>query len=51
MANIEENKKLISYYSKEYGFVVINDRNKADVFMKNNITNMYNVCLKKRLLN
>lgn len=46
-SEIEENKKLISYYSKEYGFVVINDRNKADVFMKNNITNMYNVCLKK----
>jgi len=37
LSNIENNKKLIHYYSREYGFIVVDDKNPLDVVMKSNL--------------
>ena len=44
-ATSENNKKLIHYYSREYGFVVVDDQNPFDVVMKSNLQLLKENCL------
>ena len=37
LSKIDNNKKLIDYYSREYGFIVVDDKNPLDVIMKSNL--------------
>lgn len=44
-ARIEETKRLVKYYSKEYNFVVIDDTDKVDIFMESSLDALKKSCL------
>ena len=48
LSKIEQNKKLINYYSREYGFIVIDDHNKLEIIMKSNLGILKEKCLNNK---